>query len=622
MKTAIPSKQQSEYLAALFGSMQEAVVATGNDLSVEYWNKGAGQLFGYETGNGHADIFLGEDRGKALGTLRRTGLWKSKVHHRTPAGDTLLLDASVTPVKGKDNNVTGYVGVYRDITEYNQKEHNLTTLFSLLSSLDDDVFVIDRAGRLEFIGDICNKTIESIHGIRFQPHDNILDKLPDVRRQQVREYIQRALAGERCTYEVQLQNQAGEPIWFQGNVFPIRDRDGAITHACLLGRNVTAQKEMEQLGQKLYRSRKIFETFMENSPIPSWIANVAGKLRYVNPAYLKTFGLQKDDVGKLVQDLFPEAIAQMLREHDEEIMQEKKPVHALKKVILPDGKEHIYEIFKFPVFSETKTYIGGWAIDVTEETLLKETLSRSLERLQYSEKALLEALAKEHQLNDMKSRFVSMASHEFRTPLSTMLSSAFLLEKYTTTEQQAHRQKHVRLIKESIQHLNFLLEDFLSLGKLEEGKTTVQPYDYNVKVQVQDVVTELESLKKKGQNVLYGHEGPEEFRTDKKLVRNILVNFLSNALKFSGENKKISVHTAVTQKGLTVRVKDEGIGISEADQAHLFETFFRGKNAQNIQGTGLGLHIVKRYAQLLGGDIRIQSVLGKGTEATFTLPVK
>ena len=231
----------------------------------------------------------------------------------------------------------------------------------------------------------------------------------------------------------------------------------------------------------------------------------------------------------------------------------------------------------------------------------------------------LGSAAKEHSLNDMKSRFVTMASHEFRTPLSTILSSTFLLEKYTTTDQQANRQKHIMRIRESISHINALIEDFLSLGRLEEGKTVIYESSLNLKELITETVKELEPIKRPGQVVNIEHFGATEIVTDKKLLKNIISNLLNNAFKFSAENKTILIKSVVEKGEIIISITDEGIGISREDQKHLFESFYRGKNAVNIQGTGLGLHIVKRYTQLLNGDIKIESSLDKGTSVTVTL---
>ena len=254
---------------------------------------------------------------------------------------------------------------------------------------------------------------------------------------------------------------------------------------------------------------------------------------------------------------------------------------------------------------------------VEERTII---LKEALQKLEESQQELSESLDKERQLNEIKSRFVSMASHEFRTPLSTILSSATLVSKYPSGEEFEKREKHIRRIKDSVNHMNELLEDFLSLGKLEEGKVGVTVTVFSVKDFVEDVVDEMKAHLKSGQEIVLDCIGDGNFKTDKRMLKNIMLNLISNAIKFSGEGKKVWLCTNTINSVLNISVRDQGLGIPEEDQPHLFSTFFRAKNVSNIQGTGLGLPIVKRYVNLLGGDIHLNSELEKGTEVVISLP--
>lgn len=213
-----------------------------------------------------------------------------------------------------------------------------------------------------------------------------------------------------------------------------------------------------------------------------------------------------------------------------------------------------------------------------------------------------------------------MASHEFRTPLSTILSSASLVSKYPNTEENEKRERHIRRIKDSVNHLNDLLEDFLSLGKLEEGKVSITVTSFSVKEFLADIIDEIKEMLKQGQDMKLEYEGDEDFITDKRMLKNILLNLLSNATKFSGEDKHIWINVSNKNRTLSVTVKDEGIGIPEDDLPHLFDTFFRGKNVSNIQGTGLGLPIIKRYLNLLNGDISVNSRYNEGTTFCIIIP--
>lgn len=244
---------------------------------------------------------------------------------------------------------------------------------------------------------------------------------------------------------------------------------------------------------------------------------------------------------------------------------------------------------------------------------LQETLSE----LEISKEELQKALSQEKKLGDLKSRFVSMASHEFRTPLSTILSSASLVSKYLKEEEQDKRDKHINRIKSAVNNLTEILNDFLSIGKMEDGKVVTHFTLFNIKELISTVCNEITGIVKSGQVITYNHKGGQMVELDPSLLRNVLINLLSNAIKFSPENGKIAVKSEVTATDIKLIVKDCGIGISEEDKEHLFERFFRGANVTNIQGTGLGLHIVERYVELMNGSIDLKSELEKGT--TFTI---
>lgn len=233
------------------------------------------------------------------------------------------------------------------------------------------------------------------------------------------------------------------------------------------------------------------------------------------------------------------------------------------------------------------------------------------------------ALQKEKELGEMKSRFVSMASHEFRTPLSAILSSASLIEKYEKESQQPNRLKHTDRIRSSVSNLTDILNDFLSFEKLNENKVSVDLEFVNVCELIEYAVEELEAIRKTGQRIIVDKPSEScEFLSDGKILKNILLNMLSNGLKYSGDNGEVKIGLRMENMLLKLEIADNGIGIPEKDQKNLFERFFRAENVSNIQGTGLGLNIVKKYIELLGGEINFKSKLGEGTTFYIELPVK
>ncbi len=257
----------------------------------------------------------------------------------------------------------------------------------------------------------------------------------------------------------------------------------------------------------------------------------------------------------------------------------------------------------------------------SNNSLKREVTERKLaeQKLKDSEEALRVSLVKEKELNELKSRFVSMASHEFRTPLTSIMSSAALIGKYPKAEHQKNREKHIARIKSSVSNLTGILNDFLSLGKLEEGKTEINLTELNLDLLCMEVIDDTKNLLKSTQSVKHTIHGTNtEVIVDERILRNILTNLISNAIKYSSE--EITCDFYFYDDYFQFRIKDTGIGIPDDDQKHLFTRFFRARNAANIQGTGLGLNIVKRYVDLLKGDISYKSKLDMGTTFYVNIP--
>lgn len=267
--------------------------------------------------------------------------------------------------------------------------------------------------------------------------------------------------------------------------------------------------------------------------------------------------------------------------------------YQINAVPLPDGKGQIDRIL------------------VVERNITEEKLA---------EQEIKKALEKEKELNELKSRFVSMASHEFRTPLTSIYSSATLLEKYKKEDDQHRRNKHINRIKSSVNSLTGILNDILSLSKVEEGKIELNPMPLDCFDFGEEVREEVQAIAKRNQKVMYTHVGERDFSTDLKLLKNICLNLLTNAIKYSYDGGLIELMSELKNNELKITVKDSGVGIPLNEQENLFTRFFRAKNVTNIEGTGLGLNIVKKYVELLNGEISFVSKPEKGTTFYVTLP--
>jgi len=410
----------------------------------------------------------------------------------------------------------------------------------------------------------------------------------------------------------------------------------------------------------LQREKTKFEALFHYATIGIVISNSKGEISLINAHAEHIFGYdQKELLNQKIEILLPESVRGQHVHHRNgyTIHPEVRPMGVGRDLTArrKDGSEFPIEISLSYFHNEEGLFVIAFLQDITlrrikDETLRKHKeeleqitaqvkelnsnlekeveirtrdLQNTLKELEISRLELQKALENEKHLGELKSRFVTMASHEFKTPLSTILTSATLIEKYKTEPEQDQRVKHLKRISDSVQNLTGLLNEFLSIGKLDEGKVEIKIEPFVLKELVEEVVSDMEQLRKTNQKIQVENLiNSSIFSLDKTIVRNILVNLISNAIKFSPENSEIVVKLFGENKELIISIKDNGIGIPFEDQAHLFSRFFRARNAENIKGTGLGLHIVQRYAEMLGGTINFESEIGTGTTFTVQIPTK
>ena len=392
-----------------------------------------------------------------------------------------------------------------------------------------------------------------------------------------------------------------------------------------------------------------------------------GVIESMNPAAERLFGYEKGEViGKNIKYLMPEPyhsghdgyLHNYLNTHEKKIIGIGREVVGLRK----DGTTFPFYLSVSEVDQGDKKFFAGIVHDLTEEKKAEDALKQvnvelenanvELENrveartealaqaiwnleIEIKEKEIVEqalregkekveeALEKERELNELKSRFVSMASHEFRTPLATILSSISLVGKYEKPEHGDKRNKHINRIKSNVSLLTNILNDFLSLSKLEEGIIEFKGETIELQSWISECIDEFQQQAKADQTItLQVNGGDDSLFVDPHLLKNVLANLISNAIKYSPEGSPILIILELLANRVKIHVIDKGMGIPEHEQQHLFERFFRANNATNIQGTGLGLSIVKRYIDLLDGDITFHSSSGNGTTFTITLPRK
>ena len=362
--------------------------------------------------------------------------------------------------------------------------------------------------------------------------------------------------------------------------------------------------ELKESAEKaLIESQKLYETIAVN--FPNGTITVLDKDRniiFIEGSELKKLGFGTSNmVGRNYISLLPDEVKEVVESNITTVFAGDDTIFEFA------NNNQKYRARCVPLFNSSN--------EIDQVLLVENNVTKE----KHAEEEIYNALTKEKQLNELKTKFVSMASHEFRTPLSSILTSAGLIEKYPTALQQPNRVKHIHKIKKNVHNLNMILNDFLSLEKIEGGYIKNNPEQIVLAEFLSEFVEECSSILKPNQLLkLKLNHTTKSVNIDTFLFKNMLTNLISNAVKYSSEN--VMLKTDQSNSKLLVSVIDKGIGISKEDQQNLFNRFYRASNAGNIQGTGLGLNIVRRYANIINAEITFESEINKGS--TFTIEIK
>ncbi|GAB4048938.1 sensor histidine kinase [Spirosoma litoris] len=443
----------------------------------------------------------------------------------------------------------------------------------------------------------------------------------------------------------QLQKKDSQSFWGKINIFTflVQDRTYALIR-------LIDQGQLHRTERDLDNSIRRFEAIFSRATISIIVCNQQGLILSANQLTYQLSGYQPHELENLsIDQLMPSVMSYYYEKLQQFVTPNPGPPPVNCSCEL-QGKRKDDSLFPIELslshfYLDGELYVAAFINDISfkkeaERQLLEQkvqlerlnaeleqkvvdrthVLLNTLKQLETSKEELAQSLATERELSELKSRFVSMASHEFRTPLTAVLNSTTLIEKYTNTDQQDKREKHLHRIRSSVKHLNEILEEFLSVGKLEEGKIKAHPSRVDFAKLVSEILADLRVALKPGQLIQTDLCCLSPIWLDGSLLRKIILNLLSNAVKYSGPGSVVNLHGNCLMGQLTVSIQDQGIGISTQDQQHLFEQFFRARNVNHIPGTGLGLHIVGRYVALMGGQIDLQSELNQGTTITLNLP--
>jgi PAS domain S-box-containing protein len=376
-----------------------------------------------------------------------------------------------------------------------------------------------------------------------------------------------------------------------------------------------------------------FEELLEQVSEGIIVVNQEGHIVFVNSAAARIFKYDKATLSqKNLQVLIPDRYKGTHEQHQQHFFH--KPHQRTMgsgldlKGKCSDGTEFPLEVSLSPYQTNSGKYVLAFIQDITARKLYEAAIIQQKEDLEKLNAALEQSstlsslLEKERQLNELKNRFVSMASHEFRTPLTGILSSAALIPRYVDKGETEQVKKHSILIKNAVENLNNIISNFLSLGKIEQGAIAVQIQKTDPEAFFKEIIELFDFNLKNEQSISYtlNSNGPVGF--DPLILKNILINLIGNASKYSPEGAPIRLEGNFTTNPARISIIDQGIGIPEEDQENLFRLFYRATNVSNIKGTGLGLFIVKRYLDLMNGRISFKSEQGKGSVFTIEFSVE
>ncbi|HEX2869098.1 MAG TPA: PAS domain S-box protein [Ignavibacteriales bacterium] len=533
----------------------------------------------------------------------------------------------------------------RNVTEKKKQENEIHKLSLAVEQSPIIVLITDKKGRIEYVNprftEVTGYSIEETIG----SNPGILKSgltPPD----QYKELWSKLSRGEHWNGEFRNRKKNGELFWELASIFPIKNSLGEVTQFVAVKEDITERKEtelrlaeyrdhLEQLveqrteslskvnqllnvqiekykaaEEKVQNQLQFLRTLIGTIPNPLLIKDKTGRVTDCNKAYERLFGQSLDEIkNKRVEDFVPPVLVNKILEIEKELL--SKPGHISAELTRQgDNGEPFTVLVDEATYLEADGSIGGTVvllIDISEQKKLQESIQTALE--------------KEQELNELKSSFISMASHEFRTPLTSILASADLLEMFGRNWNEEKYLEHTGKIQKAVDYMKELLDDVLVISRNEEGKTQFTPSKTNFLELCSELLDSARISSSENHKLIFNYKTEQKlFVIDPKLLRHIISNLLSNAVKYSPNGGNVSLNVRTENNYLHIVVADEGIGIPEVDKARLFEPFYRAGNTAAIHGTGLGMSIVKRSVELHNGRLSIESEENRGTEVHVVLP--
>jgi PAS domain S-box-containing protein len=548
---------------------------------------------------------------------QRTGETSLEFPVLTSTGEEIWVE-QIAVLLEEGDAITGFQATVRDITWRKQAEQTLQDnerrYRALFEQINDAALILD----LEGVHLAANQKASDLLG--YEPGELIgmsfLHIVSASEQGQASQMLQTLKSGQRTPlYERTFCKKSGVEFPAEVTLALVRDPDGAPVYMLSFVRDITERKRTEAMIQhseiNLRRNVERVEAILNSSSDAIILTYPDGTLQQANPAFTQLLGYQADDLfGKPLAVLVEPDWATPLNDGIAAALESRQPRRIEVVARRQDGTTFAADTVLSPIASDRRQPPSGIICslrDITDRKQMEEDLRQALE--------------KEKEFSALKTRFVSMASHEFRTPLATIQATCDLLRNYIHKMSPEQVSARFEKIQAQVKHMALMLDDVLTLGRLQDGRMEFHPVEIEVDSFCQEIMEELRGLNATHELVYTAALAEGRARVDRKLMRQIITNLLTNAIKYSPQGSTVRFQVGEEDGWLVIHVTDSGIGIPEEDQKHLFVPFHRAGNVGEVSGTGLGLAITKQGVELHGGTITCDSTVGVGTTFTISVPI-
>ncbi|MBU7585417.1 MAG: PAS domain S-box protein [Nostoc sp. TH1S01] len=600
-------------------STSDAICMSDITGTVNYLNSGFSEIYGYsleefQAAGGAVSIFkYSAELNKVLTAVTSGESWRGEVTMQTLSGRLLQIYLRANAIKDATGKITGFVGIHTDITPRKQAEEGLKLRDRAIAASSNGIIIADASisnGPIIYVNPAFERmtgySAAEVIGTSFR-----LFQSADIEQSGLQELNAAMQADKGCTVVLRNYRKNGSLWWNELNISPVYDADGVLTHYIGIQTDITERKQTETV---LLVTQQRLQYLLSSSPAVIYTSKVAEDFgtTFVSNNIISITGYQPQDFTEdsnfWSSHIHPEDVTNVFAELSQILQQES---YSLEYRFLHKNGTYRWVSDQGKLVRDdagNPVEMVGYLADITQRKQLEQELRVALE--------------KEKELNELKSRFVSMTSHEFRTPLSTILSSSELLEHYRYKWTEEKQITHLRRIQAAVKRINEMLNDVLVIGKAEAGKLEYQPSNFDLVAYCNYIIEEAQLNQNNRCEISFTSQYPSVLCCmDDKLLGHILNNLLSNAIKYSPEGSTVKLKLACEGQEAILKIQDQGIGIPQEDIPHLFESFHRAKNVGNILGTGLGLAIVKKCIDIHKGKIAVTSSLGVGTTFTVNLPL-